>query len=423
MAGTNKLSARTVASTNEPGRYADGGGLYLQVGATGGKSWLYRFMLAGKSREMGIGALADVSLSDARAAATEARKLVKSGIDPLAQREANREAARAAAALAAAKAMTFRECAERFIEAHKPGWKNEKHRTQWPNTLRDYAYPVFGDLPVQDVDMPLVLKVLEPIWSEKTETASRVRGRIEAVLDWATVRGYRKGDNPARWRGQLSHLLPARGKVQKVEHHAALPYVEIGAFMAALRKREAIAARALEFTILTAARTGEVIGATWDEIDLEAATWTVPGERMKAGREHRVPLSDRALDIVREMRAAALAADREEPAGDAPLFPSARGNPLSNMAMSMLLRRMERGDVTAHGFRSTFRDWAAERTAYPGEVVEMALAHTVGNKVEAAYRRGDLFEKRGRLMTDWATFCNTKPAESGATVVPLRRNG
>ena len=416
MAVTNKLSARAVANANEPGRYYDGGGLYLQVGATGGKAWIYRFMLAGKSREMGLGALADVSLSDARAAAAEARKLVKSGIDPIGQREADREAARLAAALAAAKAMTFKECAERFIDAHKAGWKNEKHRTQWPNTLRDYAYPVFGELPVQDVDLPMVLKVLEPIWNEKTETASRVRGRIEAVLDWATVRGYRKGDNPARWRGQLSHLLAAPSKVQKVEHHAALPYVEIGAFMAALHKRDAIAARALEFTILTAARTGEVIGATWGEIDLNAATWTIPGERMKAGREHRVPLSNRAFEILSEM-----AKSRVSDAGDAPVFPSARGNPLSNMAMTMLLRRMERGDLTAHGFRSSFRDWAAERTAYPNEVVEMALAHTVGNKVEAAYRRGDLFEKRGRLMADWATFCNTKPAKSSATVVPMRK--
>ena len=424
MASTSNLSARTVASTNDPGRYADGGGLYLQVGTTGGKSWLYRFMLAGKSREMGLGALADVSLSEARIVATEARRLVKNGIDPIDQRDSDREAARTAAALAAARAMTFKQCADAYIEAHRAGWKNAKHATQWPNTLRDYAYPVFGKLPVQDIDLPMVLKVLEPIWNEKTETASRVRGRIECILDWATVRGYRKGDNPARWRGQLSHLLAAPSKVQKVEHHAALPYAEIGAFMAALRQRNAVAARALEFTILTAARTGEVIGATWGEIDLDGATWTVPAGRMKAEREHRVPLSEPALAILREMRAAALAgSDGQEPQPDAPVFPSARGNPLSNMAMAMLLRRMERGDLTAHGFRSTFRDWAAERTAYPGEVVEMALAHTVGNKVEAAYRRGDLFDKRRRLMNDWSEFCGTKPAESGGTVVPLRKIG
>ncbi|MEI8397420.1 MAG: tyrosine-type recombinase/integrase [Rhodospirillaceae bacterium] len=379
---------------------------------SGGKSWLYRFMLAGKSREMGLGSLADVSLSDARAATAEARKLLKAGHDPIAKREADREAVRVTAALAAARAMTFRQCAERYIEVHKNGWKNEKHRTQWPNTFRDYVYPVFGDLPVQAVDLPLVLKVLEPIWMTKTETATRVRGRIEAVLDWATVRGYRTGDNPALWRGRLSHLLPARTKVQKVEHHAALPYAETGAFMTKLRKRDAIAARALEFTILTAARTGEVIGATWGEIDLEAAVWIIPAERMKAGREHRVPLSERALDILRTMA--------EHRQGDI-VFPSTRGNPLSNMGMAMLLRRMNRDDLTAHGFRSTFRDWAAERTAYPNEVVEMALAHAVGNKVEAAYRRGDLFEKRRRLMDDWSAFCGALPAESGATVVPLRK--
>ncbi|MEI8396285.1 MAG: integrase arm-type DNA-binding domain-containing protein [Rhodospirillaceae bacterium] len=412
MAGTNKLSARTVASTNEPGRYADGGGLYLQVGASGGKSWLYRFMLAGKSREMGLGSLADVSLSEARTAVAEARKLLKAGTDPIAKRDAEREAARVAAALAAARAMTFRQCAERYIEAHQAGWRNDKHRYQWTATLQAYVYPVLGDLPVQAVDLPLVLKVLEPIWSTKTETAARVRGRIEAVLDWATVRGYRTGDNPALWRGRLSHLLPARNKVQKVEHHAALPYVEMGAFVAELRKRDAIAARALEFTILTAARTGEVTGAIWPEIDMEAAVWIVPAERMKAAREHRVPLSERALDILRTMA--------EHRQGDV-VFPSMRGNSLSNMAMMMMLRRMGRGDLTMHGFRSSFRDWAAERTAYPNEVVEMALAHSVGNKVEAAYRRGDLFDKRRRLMDDWSAFCGTLPAESGATVVPLRK--
>ena len=413
MAETNKLSARKVSTTNDPGRYADGGGLYLQVGATGSKAWLFRFMLDGRSREMGLGALADVSLSEARITATAMRKLVKDGTDPIERREAEREAVRVAAALAAAKAMTFKECAERFIEAHKAGWKNEKHRTQWPNTLRDYAYPVFGELPVAEINLPLVLKVLEPIWGTKTETASRVRGRIEAVLDWATVRGYRQGENPARWRGQLSHLLPARARIQKVEHHAALPYVEMGAFMADLRKRDAVAARALEFTILTAARTGEVIGATWGEIDLEAAMWTIPAARMKAGREHRVPLSVPALAILRTM-----AKHRQ---GDI-VFPGGRQDTaLSNMGMTMLMRRMGRGDLTAHGFRSSFRDWAAESTAYPNEVVEMALAHTVGNKVEAAYRRGDLFDKRRRLMDDWSTFCGVKPAKSGATVVPLRR--
>jgi integrase len=411
MAGTGKLSARTVATTIKPGLYGDGGGLYLQVGASGGKSWLFRFMLAGKARAMGLGALAEVSLAEAREAAAEARKLAKAGTDPIEQRDAQREGARQAAALVAAKAMTFQQCADAYIKAHAAGWRNEKHRMQWPNTLRDYVYPVFGELPVDAIDLPLVLKVLEPIWNEKTETATRVRGRIEAILDWATVRGYRQGENPARWRGQLSHLLAKPSKVAVVEHHAALPYIDMGSFMAKLRGRDAIAARALEFAILTAARTGEVIGATWAEFDMDAAVWTVPAGRMKAGREHRVPLSEPALAILRAMA---------EHGKGAFVFPGGRpGKALSNMGMGMLLRRMERGDITAHGFRSTFRDWAAERTAYPGEVVEMALAHAVGNKVEAAYRRGDLFEKRRRLMDEWANYCGTLPAE-GAKVVPLR---
>jgi integrase len=278
------------------------------------------------------------------------------------------------------------------------------------------VYPVFGDLPVQAVDLPMVLKVLEPIWTTKTETASRVRGRIEAILDWATVRQFRQGDNPARWRGQLSHLLAQPSKVQTIEHHAALPYTEMGAFVAALRQRDAVAARALEFTILTAARTGEVIGATWGEIDLDGASWTIPAERMKAGKVHKVPLSNRAFEILVEMKTVG-----SNP--DAPVFPSSRGNPLSNMAMAMLLRRMDRADLTAHGFRSTFRDWAAERTAFPNEVVEMALAHTIGNKTEAAYRRGDLFDKRRKLMDEWARYCGIVAADSSGSVVPLRKIG
>ncbi len=426
MVAINKLTARAVVTLTKPGLHGDGGGLSLRVTPDGSKSWVYRFMLAGRARSMGLGSLDDVSLADARIAAGEARKLSKAGVDPIERRDAAREAERVAATLTAARAMTFQQCAERYVEAHRAGWKNAKHAAQWPATLRDYVYPKFGDLPVQDIDLPLVLKVLEPIWTTKTETATRVRGRIESILDWATVRGFRQGDNPARWRGQLSHLLPQPGKVTKVEHHAALPYAETGAFIAKLRARDAIAARALEFTILTAARTGEVIGATWTELDLEAKTWIVPGERMKVGREHRVPLSERAVAILQEVQAATMAlASGREPASDDPIFPSSRGNPLSNMAMAMLLRRMNRDDLTAHGFRSTFRDWAAERTAYPNEVLEMALAHTVGNKVEAAYRRGDLFDKRRRLMDDWATFCGTRPAEteSGSKVVPLRKAG
>jgi integrase len=288
--------------------------------------------------------------------------------------------------------MTFRQCAEAYIKAQATGWKNPKHAAQWPSTLGAYVYPIFGALAVQAVDVGLVMKALEPIWTEKPETASRVRGRIEAVLDWATASKYRKGENPARWKGHLENLLPKKSKVRRVEHHAALPYAELGAFMADLRQREGTAARALEFAILTAARTGEVIGATWDEVDFEARLWTIPGDRMKAGREHRVPLGEAALSILRPLY--------EVRTGD-------RVFPISNMAMLMLLRRMGQADLTAHGFRSTFSDWCAEQTSFPSEVREMALAHVVGDKVEAAYRRGDLFEKRRQLSEAWAAFCDS----------------
>ena len=307
--------------------------------------------------------------------------------------------------------MTFAACAERYIASHKVGWRNPKHAAQWPATLGTYVYPVFGSLPVQAVDVGLVMKAIEPIWVQKPETAGRVRGRIERVLDWATARGYRQGENPARWRGHLENLLPKKSKVRRVEHHAALPYVEIGAFMAELRQQEGVPARALEFAILTAARTGEVIGAKWDEIDLDERLWTVPAERMKAGKEHRVPLSDVALAIVEE---------RRKIQQDDHIFPGGKaGRPISNMAMLMLLRRMGRGDLTAHGFRSSFRDWAAERTTFPAEVAEMALAHTVSDKVEAAYRRGDLFQKRRYLMEAWAKFCATVKASGQAA--PIRK--
>ena len=305
--------------------------------------------------------------------------------------------------------MTFDACAAAYIEAHKTSWRNEKHRDQWRNTLNSYASPVFGSLPVQAIDVALVMKVLEPIWKTKSETASRLRGRIEAVLDWATVRSYREGENPARWRGHLDKLLPARSKIQKVEHHPALPHDEIGDFMAMLRGQDGTAARALEFLILTAARTGEIIGARWDEIDLEDKIWVVPGARMKAGREHRVPLSGAALAILEQMR--------EIREGDFVVPGGKKGKPLSNMAMLAVLKRMGRDDLTTHGFRSTFRDWAAERTNFPREVVEMALAHTIESKVEAAYRRGDLFQKRRQLMEAWVRFCASP--KSRGEVVPI----
>jgi integrase len=396
-----RLSAVALSKLS-PGLYPDGGGLYLQVTKRGARTWVYRFMLHGRAREMGLGPLHIVPLAEAREKARGARKLRHEGIDPIEARKAKQTEDR----LAAATAMTFRECAERYIEAHKPGWKNTKHAKQWPSTLETYVYPVFGLLPVQAVDVGLVMKVLEPIWRTKPETASRVRGRIESILDWAAVRGYRKGENPARWRGHLDKLLPGRGKVRKVEHHPALPYTEMGDFISTLHEQEGVGARALEFLVLTATRTGEVIGARWEEVDLAKGVWTVPGERMKAGKEHRVPLSGRALEIVEEMKA--------DQVNDHPfVFPGGRaGRPLSNMAMLKLLGRMGRDDLTAHGFRSTFRDWAAEMTHFPSEVVEMALAHTVSDKVEAAYRRGDLFEKRRELMEAWARYCETRPRDN-----------
>jgi len=391
---------------------ADGGGLYLQVGEASGtgkavpKSWIFRFKRGGSERWMGLGSTGDVSLEEAREAAARCRRQLKDGIDPLAARKATREQL----AAEAAQAVTFKECTERYIEAHKPAWKNAKHRAQWKNTLATYAEPVLGALPVSAIGTSGVLEVLEPIWATRPETASRVRGRIEAVLDWATARGYRQGENPARWRRHLAQLLPPRAKVRKVEHHPALPYAELPGFMAELRAQEGTAARALEFLILTVARTGEVIGTQWPEIDAKAKAWTVPGDRMKAGRSHRVPLSARALEVVEAMR-------KHE--GEF-LFPGGKPKrPLSNMAMLALLKRMGRGDLTVHGFRSTFRDWAAERTNYPREVAEMALAHTISDKTEAAYLRGDLFEKRRRLMDEWARFCETAKAASRDTVVSL----
>jgi integrase len=408
-----RLTALAVSRAKKPGYYPDGGGLYLHInapprpGAAGAKSWVYRYMLAGKAREMGLGPLPDTSLSEARGKALEARRLRREGIDPI----EHRKAARAQARLDAAKSITFKQCAEAYIASHKKGWRTEKHADLWTNTLATYAEPVFGALPVEGINTGLVMRVLEPIWAKKPETAGRVRGRIESVLDWAKVHGYRTGENPARWRGHLDKLLPAQGKVAPVEHHAALPYPEIGAFLGSLRAQEGIAAKALELLILTAGRTGEVLGARWDEIDPHMQTWTIPAGRMKSGKEHRVPLSPAAVTVVEAMKALR--------SGDH-LFPGVKcGKPISNMAMLMLLRRMGREDLTVHGFRSSFRDWAAEQTNFPSEVVEMALAHAVGDKIEAAYRRGDLFVKRRRLMDAWAGYCGA--IHQGGQVISYRR--
>jgi integrase len=400
MARTGKLSAVAVAKAKGPAVLHDGGGLYLRISPTGARSWVFRFQLAGKRRDMGLGPYPDISLAEARGKAVEHRKQRHDGIDPLAAKAAQRQAQR----LFAAKGRTFREVAEEFIGRNETSWRNTKHRQQWRNTLATYVYPIIGELPVAAIDTGLVVQALDPIWATKPETASRVRGRIEAVLDAATVRGFRQGPNPAQWKGNLAHILPARARVRKVAHHAALPFADIPEFLTALRSQEGMAARALEFAILTAARTNEVLGTSWDEIDLAAKIWTIPAERMKGGREHRVPLSGAALAVLEDVRPLAVQRDGR-PAPSAPAFPGARrALPMSNMTMLMLLRRMWRGDLTVHGFRSTFSDWAAERTAYPREVVEMALAHAVENKVEAAYRRGDLFEKRRKLMEAWACY-------------------
>jgi integrase len=357
-------------------------------------------MLRGRERYMGLGPIDLVSLADAREAAYASRKLLHKGIDPIEHRDAARVPESGA---------TFKECAERLIGSMEAGWRNDKHIKQWKNTLATYAYPELGKRPVQTIDTGHVLKVLEPIWTTKPETASRVRQRVEAVLNWASARGYRSEMNPARWRGHLDHLLPAQRKVASVKHHAALPYTDIATFISELGERPGTTARALEFLILTGARTGEVIGARKSEIDHQAKLWIIPGERMKANREHRVPLSKRAVKIIEQL-----------PKDDGEfLFANPDGKAMSNMALLALLKRMKRDDLTVHGVRSTFRDWASETTSHPSDVVEMALAHSVSDKTEAAYRRGDLLEKRRRLMEDWARYCET-PARDPAKIVPIR---
>ncbi len=394
----------------KPGRHADGGGLHLLVKESGARSWVYRFMLNGKSRDVGLGPAGQggISLADARTARDALRLKVKAGIDPLEERQ--REAAEALAAAQAAQVagITFQAVAEAYIDANEESWRNDKHRQQWKNTLTTYVYPVIGELPVAEVGTAHILQILEPIWKAKAETASRIRGRMETILDAAKARGYREGENPARWRGHIAQILPARSRLTR-GHHKAMPFEAIPAFVGALHTREAVAALALEFTILTAARTGEVIGAKWDEVDLDKAIWTIPASRMKAGKEHRVPLSPRALEILGSTQVL----------GKEWLFPAAGGGKLSGMAMAMLLRRMK-VDVTVHGFRSGFRDWCAECTGYAHEVAEMALAHTIDNKVERAYRRGDLFDKRRRLMDEWAEFCANGVSAVGDNVKPIR---
>lgn len=411
-----RLSALQVTKLTKPGLYGDGGGLTLQITTTGAKSWLFRYMVTGKPFGMGLGPTHTVSLAEARQKALDARKLLIDGINPLAAKKQNQ----IVAALADAKMMSFDQCAKAYILAHKAGWKNAKHCDQWTNTLNTYASPVFGHLPVTEIDTGLVVKCLSPIWESKTETASRIRGRIESILGWATTSGYRTGENPARWKGHLENLLATISKSSRTKNHPSLPWQRIGAFMSALRAREGVSARAVEFAILTACRSGEVRGARWAEFDTAGKVWTIPAERMKAKREHQVPLSDAALALLESM---------PKDSDDDVVFAGTKGQPLSDMSLTAVIRRMNGDDkpvwtdangegVTVHGFRSSFRMWAAESTNYPREVAEHALAHQLPDAVERAYQRGSQFAKRAALMAEWAVYCATVPTD--AVVKPIR---
>jgi integrase len=383
----NALTARTVATLKKPGRHADGGGLYLKVDPGGAKRWTFMWERGGKQREAGLGSIHAVPLAKAREKAASYRAVLDDGGDPIEDRQKAR--------IEKQGKKTFGDVANDLLEDKGPGWRNAKHRAQWRMTLEFYAKPLWG-LPVDGIDTAAVLGVLRPIWNSKAETASRLRGRIEAVLDAAKAQGLRAGENPAAWRGNLAHLLPKAAKLSARGNHAAMPYKTVAAFVAKLREREAIAARALEFLILTAARTGEVLNAEWSEFDRENKVWTVPAKRMKATREHRVPLSPRAVEIIESLAQVKTGAF---------VFPGQRlDKPLSNMALKMVLRRMDIQDATVHGFRSAFRDWCGEETHFPREIAEAALAHVIGDKAERAYRRGDALEKRRALMSEWAVF-------------------
>ncbi len=422
-----ELSALEIGRLKEPGYHFAGGvaGLVLQVTETGARSWILRTTVGGRRRDIGLGGYPSVTLAGAKEAARAAREQVRQGVNPVQERSA----ARSALAAQSAASITFKEAAERYIAANEVGWKNRKHAAQWGATLEKYVYPGIGKLQVAAVETSHVVSILEPIWTNVTETAGRLRGRIEAILDWATARGYRKGENPARWKGHLSAILPAAGKVKRVQHHSALDYRHVGAFMDSLNGCEGVGARALEFVILTAARSGEVRGAKWIEIDDKANVWTIPADRMKAGKEHRIPLSDTAVKLLALL-------PRLKRSGL--IFPNGKGTQLSDMTLTAVVRRMhqsriEAGDegdsgwsgsggriITAHGFRSTFRDWAGETTAHPREVIEHALAHQLADKAEASYARGTLFEKRQRLMADWAKFCALTTERLAAEIVPIR---
>jgi integrase len=390
------------------GTHSVGGvaGLLLNVSATGSRSWLLRVKVGNKRREIGLGPYPAVKLAEASQRALATKEKIASGTDPVAEKVA----ARRQLIAAQAKARTFEECTHDFLLAKRAEWSNAKHAAQWASTLQTYAFPVIGSIGIANIETAHLMSVLTPIWTSKTETASRLRGRIESILSWASVQGLRAGDNPARWRGHLDQLLPAPTRVASVEHFASMPYSELAAFMVVLRNADGVAASALEFAILCASRSGEVRGARWDEIDLTHALgplWTIPAARMKAGKEHRVPLSGSAVHLLSTM-----------PRANELVFPAPRGGQLSDMSLTALLRRLNVA-YTAHGFRSSFRVWAAERTNYPTEMIELALAHTQRDAVVAAYQRSDLLERRRVLMNDWADFIGSPVAT--ATVVPLRQ--
>lgn len=411
-----KLTALQVSKLTKPGLYGDGGGLTLQITKGGAKSWLFRFMMAGKAHGMGLGPTHTVSLAEARQKALAARKLLLDGINPLAAKKQDQ----LATALANARMMTFDQCAEAYISAHKAGWKNAKHADQWTNTLNTYASPIFGQLPVAEVDTALVIKCLKPIWQAKTETASRLRGRIESILGWATTSGYRTGENPARWKGHLDNLLATISKASRTKHHPSLPWQHMNDFLTHLRTRAGLSARAVELAILTACRSGEIRGAKWSEFDLAKKVWTIPAERMKARREHEVPLSEAALSLLQAI-----------PETGHLVFTGTKGQELSDMSLTAVIRRMNDGDkptwvdangdgITVHGFRSSFRMWAAETTNYPREVAEHALAHQLPDAVERAYQRGSQFAKRAALMAEWAAYCDKVPGKADVTPIKHR---
>lgn len=399
--GLNKLTNRKV-ETAKPGRYGDGGGLWLVVSPSGARKWVFRFTRSGRPTEAGLGPVIAVSLARAREKAAEARAMVADGVNPIEAKREQRQLSR--------RVPTFGEVADALIDAKETEWRNAKHRAQWRMTLAEYAAPLRSK-PVDQITTEDILAVLKPLWTAKPETASRLRGRIEAVLDAAKAKGHRSGENPAAWRGHLSHLLPKRQTLSR-GHHAAMPYRDVAAFMERLRKTDSVAALALEFIVVTAVRAGEALGARWSEIDFAEKVWTVPAARMKAGREHRVPLCDRALAILERLYVARTS-DFVFPGRD-------RGKALSSAALAALMRRMDAGAFTIHGFRSAFRDWAGNETHFPREVAEAALAHVVGDKAEQAYRRSDALEKRRALMAAWASYIEPN---KGGNVVPLQRSG